>query len=244
MTSNLIMVGIKNINNDRIKTINSVFEYINYKIQNRKNFKYAIQIENYESLKSKFSEERIKLFEAQEKAVTEFIQNIILFNDSFFKCSEINQQSVFLHEIGHIAHKPRQLFINFNNPIIERIYIEYLADKFLFEIDKDIFNIGRVEADINTMNINEGIQNNIDKEAIVKGKFIVVGRLYYYYNFYNYKSILVKINDLITLIKEYFQNIDHILHKLKNLHIEFESKSDKELIELLDKIDLDIRKLT
>ena len=80
-------------------------------------------------------------------------------------------------------------------------------------------------------------------ENVIKGKFLVIGRLYYYYSLYRYEPILQKVNELIKLVKEYFPNIDLILTDLRELCNEFKSKKYKELEDLFDKIDENIRNI-
>ena len=79
----------------------------------------------------------------------------------------------------------------------------------------------------------------------IKGKFIVIGRLRYYYSFYQHPPIRSKINELIALIKEYFPNIDHILEDIRDLcnHNQLKSKDYKKLVGLFNKIDKDIKEL-
>jgi len=245
---NKLKIGIRNTNPERINKVNEIFKSVSDIIRNKKGFLCNFQIEDYEILKRKFSEEDIDFFEkSNPKALCNF-EEAILINESFFECIEINQKSVALHEIFHILNKPPQEVLNdFDNPLVKYVYGEYLADYHLFNIDKDIFLNGRIIPDLDTISIKEikkdiALSNNEDD--FIKGKFQDIGRLYYYYIIYPYQPIISKIDELIGLIREYFSDIDFILKNLQEVCNQLKLKKYQELKDLFYKIDMDILNLT
>src|SRR3989344_2971628 len=205
----LLRIGIREINDSIKETVNQTFTSIELKLKD-KNYNFNIKIQDYESLKKEFNEYKIKWFEENNiKGLSESNKKIILFNNSFFKdTTNINKQSVFLHEIGHITNPLPNNIKGFDMSII---YKEFLADNFLFKIDENIFNKGRVEEDVKLTNFNN-IKENINKiknnninypnqDIIVK--FIMVGGRFSYYDSFHRENLLInKVNDLIKFIKE------------------------------------------
>jgi len=237
-----LRIGIRNRNSKREKVVLEIFNSIKQIIKEKKEDLFDLQIEDYDALKREFEKEDIDVFErTNQKAITEFEKEIILFNDSFFDCIEINKKSIFIHEIGHIVNKPP----NSSNFLVKYIYAEFLADKYLFEIDKDIFLNGRIIPDldiISIIKIRNEIEGSNNDENIINWRFVVVGRLYYYYSFCKYEPILSKINELIGLIKEYFSDIDFILTDLRKVCNELQFKKYQELGDSFRDIDDKIKK--
>ena len=177
-----LRIGIRNNNPKREEIVLRVFNSIKDIIKNKKEFLYNVQIDAYETLKNEFDKEDIDDFENNnKKAIAHFQEEIILFNDSFFNnTTKINKQAVFIHEIGHIINKPPQ---DGGNYLVKYVYGEYLADEYLFEIDKDIFLNGRIIPDLDIIlvaQIRDEIENADNQEEMIKGKFCIIGRLYYY----------------------------------------------------------------
>ena len=237
---NFLKIGIRNNNSDRVKIVHQIFEIVKKKIKDKKCIDFSIEIGDYELLKNQFEnydKNMISYIETNKmKALTKFTKNIILFSDIFFDISQIEQESVFIHEIGHIANKPES--INNDNDIINT-YFEYRADRFLFEVDYHVFGIGRIESDLKIISIEE-INNNIEKsdnkEGTIKAQFVTLTRLYYYYTLYKFK-VIDKINSLTNNIKIYFLNTDNILKDLELFCNGFSNKSEQELYSLSDELD-------
>ena len=254
---NILKIGIRKVNDDRKKDVNNTFNSIKSKLEN-KGFIFYINTDlTYESLKDNFEGDANKQgvldFEKSgKKGYCEPDKKIILFNDSFFDNVYGIKQSVFLHEIGHIVNRLPKDFQRFD---MSQIYKEYLADKFLFEIDKDIFKEWRVGEDVKLTNLElekfkESINNilknnNIDyphQEILVR--FIMNGgRFSYYYSFLLENDLIDLVNNLIKLINEIVPEIDFgILVEIKNLCIKFREKSEQELKEDFEKLEMKINK--
>ncbi|MEK6833099.1 MAG: hypothetical protein AABY32_03555 [Nanoarchaeota archaeon] len=230
---NKIKIGIVNENSNKKMEI----EEISYFINNKLNYKHSIYIEDYDLLKKGFGVEAdLKMIENLEynntPAIADWKKRFILFGNLFFENNRtlINKQAIFLHEIGHIVNTRKNLIINnhYSN-LVNNIYNEYLADKFLFDLSKEIFKDGRVEEDLK-MIPEKNRKNN-------KSIFLDLGRLYYYNNFLDLEIV----SDKIRILKESISEHKFILDKLKVLCNRFNSERfedmTKEFIEIEEEIE-------
>lgn len=236
---NLLNIGIRNQDSEKILIIKNIFKIVNKKIKDKKGYDYIIIIQGYELLKTQIdSEEEVKHFEdGQMKGLAVPDEKIILFNDSFFNINEFEQQSVFLHEIGHIANKlEKYLSDKSHNKAIE-IYKEYLADKFILEIDDRLFKDVRVGFDIHNL--------RTEMEDYFKNLFCIIGRLKNYCKLYNYNDELIinEIKLLTNTIKVLYPNIESVLQDLDKFCNMYDSESKEELYKLSNKIIGDIKDL-
>jgi hypothetical protein len=230
---NKIIVGIINENFNKKREI----EEISYFINNNLNYKHSINIENYELLKKSFIvEDDIKFvvdIEANKKpAMSDWKQKIILFGNLFFEGNRtlINKQAIFLHEIGHLLNGLKK---HNDNPLIKELYNEFLADRFILEMSKEIFEEGRIKEDIILIS-----ENKQKRQCDI---ILSLGRLYYYNSLCPNFNIL---NDKIKRMEELIEKKNKpILDKLRKLCDDFNTKDYTELIEKFIETEEEINKI-
>ena len=194
-------IYMKNFSEENKEIVNNIFNFIDNKLQKEK---HKFKIEFFKEFKNVFNEGDLS---KSEKAICK-LPNHILFKDSFFfdSTTQINQQSVFLHEIGHLK-EPNSL--NLPDDRLLKVYKESLADKFVYKIDEEIFKEGRVKEYIKKVGLKED-----------KGLFVTLGILYFYRLLLkdDMDELNIKIEEIVNKIKRNFKkDTDEILKDLEKL---------------------------
>ncbi|MCK4669796.1 MAG: hypothetical protein KAT43_01240 [Nanoarchaeota archaeon] len=236
-----IKIGIRNNSKNKEKKLNELFSELQRKyLEISRRFSSLNFSIPFEDLLNKLDQiDKTYFIENKGTALTCYHNKFILLNDTFFTKTTEDQTFIFIHELGHILyHQPCS-----QNVIFCDEYNEYLADKFLSEIDMNLLfkricifckdcNLNNIENNIESYKTTLHICDNQDEKQRTENNnnfdriFEIIFKLYSFLYLIDKDSIETeKINEQINMIRNKLElhfekvQIGRIFDNLKNVSL-------------------------